>query len=211
MQYERQSSIAPSSSVPQPLPTLQDERSKAFLKWVQSALSEEPTGSGPLVHAANREEWVTTISDLCRYILCTLPNPRGWQWNLLHEKVKVIELCLQVVQRAIRSTDSLFVGYDTHAKTLFSTLMALSNVLDQWCLTDVPQESEFLSPEELRAKAAKAAVEMLQSLGRGTQDGNSKMSSWVTLGVILDACISTCQSTQTFASISSTLTCKSIT
>lgn len=196
MQQERQSSGAPSSSIPHPLPTLQDDKSDAFRKWLRAALAEEPTGKVPLVHASNREEWVTTISYLSRYILSTLPPPQGWQWSLLHEKVKIIELCLEVVRRAIKSTDSLFVGYDIHAKTLFATLMGLCSVLDQWCLTVVPEEQEFLSPEELRTRGIKAAVEMLQCLGRGTQDGNSKSSSWITLGAILDACLTTCQSTQ---------------
>jgi hypothetical protein len=187
------SSSASSSSII-PLPTLQDETSN-FLEWFRSALAQ---GNTPLVHQSDREEWVGAISNFCRYLLSALPFPRGWKWNLLHEKTKLIELCLEFVRRAIRSTDSLFVGYDNHAKTLFATLMGLCHVLDQWCLLAVPSEEEFLSPQELRTCAMKAAAELLHCLGQGVKSGNDKdkLTSSVVLDLIMDSCLNTCKSMQ---------------
>lgn len=197
------SSSIPSSSIPLPLPTLQDERSTFFLEWLRTALAKGPNGGAPLVRASDREEWVGAISEFCRYLLSTLPFPRGWEWSLLHEKVKLIELCLQVVCRAVNSTESLFVGYDSHAKTLFATLIGLCNVLDQWCLVSVPAEEDVLSPQDLRTRAMKASVDLIQCLGRGVKGGDDKISSWSTLEATLDECLTTCQSMQ--PSLTSTL------
>jgi len=188
-------SSAPSSSIARPLPTLQDERSNIFLEWFRSALTKESTGGAPLVHASDRKEWVTVISDFCRYTLSTLPFPKGWQWSLLHEKVKLIELCLEVVRRAIRSSDSLFVGHDAQAKTLFETLIGLCVVLDQWCLVSVPPEEEYLSPPGLRTHALQVTTELIRCLGRGAKSRDAETSTWATLEAIVDGCLSTCQST----------------
>jgi serine/threonine-protein kinase ATR len=194
------SSSIPSSSIPLPLPTLQDERSTFFLEWIRTALAEETGGSPPVVHPSDREEWVRVISTFRRYLLSTLPFPKGWKWSLLHEKVKLIELCLKVVRRAVNSTDSLFVGYDSHAKTLFATLIDLCNVLDQWCLVAVPTEEGILSPQELRTHAVKASVELIQCLGRGVKGRGHETSSWITLVAILDECLDTCRSMHFFLS-----------
>lgn len=176
----------PSSSLPRPAPTLQNEESAELLELLHGDLSNSSLGLD------SDEDWVPLISNFCRYYLSKLPSPQGWQWELLHEKVKVIELILEVVSRAVSSKPSLFITHDDSAKLLFTTLVGLHYVLDQWCSANVPQNDAVVSPQTLRGNVLDTIVELLQSLGNGTKLGEDKATTWITLGNIISRCLDIC-------------------
>ena len=179
----------PSSSLPRPVPTLQNEDSADLLEILHGDLSNSSLGLD------SDEDWVPLISNFCHYYLSKLPGPQGWQWGLLHEKVKLIELILEVVSRAISSKPSLFIGHDDSAKLLFTTLVVLHHVLDQWCSVDVPQSDAVVSPQILKGKVLGTVFELLQSLGNGAQLGEDKTTTWATLGSIISKCLDICDGT----------------
>jgi len=176
----------PSSSLPRPVPTLQNKESADLLELLHGDLSNSSLGLD------SDEDWVPLISNFCRYYLSKLPSPQGWQWDLLHEKIKLIELILEVVSRAVSSKPSLFVGHDSGAKLLFTTLAGLHYVLDQWCSVDVPQSAVVVSPQTLRGNVLDVIFELLQSLGNSTKLGEDKATTWVTLGSIISKCLGIC-------------------
>lgn len=176
----------PSSSLPRPVPTLQNKESADLLELLHGDLSNSSLGLD------SDEDWVPLISNFCRYYLSKLPGPQGWQWDLLHEKIKLIELILEVVSRAVSSKPSLFVGHDSGAKLLFTTLVGLHYVLDQWCSVDVPKSDVVVSPQKLRGSVLDVIFELLQSLGNGTKPGEDKETTWVTLGSIISKCLGIC-------------------
>ena len=173
-----------SSSLPRPVPTLQNQESADLLELLHGDLSNSSLGLD------SDEDWVPLISNFCRYYLSKLPGPQGWQWDLLHEKIKLIELILEVVSRAISSKPSLFISHDDSAKLLFTTLAGLYHVLDQWCLVNVPQSDVVVSPQTLRENVLDAIYELLQSLGNGVKLGED--ATWVTLGTIISRCLGIC-------------------
>ena len=175
----------PSSSLPRPVPTLQNKESADLLELLHGDLSNSSLGLD------SDEDWIPLISNFCRYYLSKLPSPQGWKWDLLHEKTKLIETILDVVSRAI-TKPSLFTGHDSGAKVLFTTLVGLHYVLDQWCSVDVPLSDAVSSPQTLRGKVRDVIFELLQSLGNGSQLGEDKATTWVTLGSILSKCLSIC-------------------
>ena len=179
----------PSSSLPRPVPTLQNKESADLLEILHGDLSNSSLGLD------SDDDWVPLILNFCNYYLSKLPSPQGWQWDLLHEKVKLIELILEVVSRAISSKPSLFIGHDDIAKLLFTTLAGLHYVLDQWCSVDVPPSDAVVSPQTLRGNVLDAIFELLQSLGNGTTLGEDKATTWATLGSILSKCLDICDST----------------
>ena len=179
----------PSSSLPRPVPTLQNKESADLLELLHGDLSNSSLGLD------SDEDWVPLISNFCHYYLSKLPSPQGWQWDLLHEKIKLIELILEVVSRAVSSKPSLFIGHDPGAKLLFTTLVGLHYVLDQWCSLDVPPSDVVASPETLRGNVLDAVVELLQSLGNGAKLGEDKATTWVTLGDIISKCLCICDGT----------------
>jgi len=179
----------PSSSLPRPVPTLQNKESADLLELLHGDLSNSSLGLD------SDEDWVPLISNFCRYYLSKLPSPQGWQWDLLHEKIKLIELILEVVSRAVSSKPSLFVGHDSGAKLLFTTLAGLHYVLDQWCSVDVPQSDVVVSPQTLRGHVLDVIFELLQSLGNSTKLGEDKATTWVTLGSIISKCLDICDGT----------------
>lgn len=179
----------PSSSLPRPVPTLQNKESADLLELLHGDLSNSSLGLD------SDEDWVPLISNFCRYYLSKLPGPQGWQWGLLHEKVKLIELILEVVSRAVSSKPSLFIGHDPGAKLLFTTLVGLHYVLDQWCSVNVPQSDAVISPQTLRENVLDTIFELLQSLGNGAKLGEDKATMWVTLRSILSRCLDICDGT----------------
>jgi len=180
------SSSIPSSSLPRPVPTLQNKESVDLLELLHGDLSNSSLGLD------SDEDWVPLISNFCRYYLSKLPSPHGWQWDLLHEKTKLIELILEVVSRAVSSKPSLFIGHDSGAKLLFTTLVGLHYVLDQWCSVDVPPSDTVASPQALRGNVLDAIFVHLQSLGNGAKLGEDKATTWVTLASIISKCLGIC-------------------
>jgi len=179
----------PSSSLPRPVPTLQNKDSADLLELLHGDLSNSSLGLD------SDEDWVPLIVNFCRYYLSKLPSPQGWQWDLLHEKIKLIELILEVVSRAVSSKPSLFIGHDSDAKLLFTTLVGLHYILDQWCLVDVPPSEVVVSPQTLRGIVLDAMFQLLQSLGNGAKLGDDKETTWVTLGSIISKCLGICDGT----------------
>ena len=176
----------PSSSLPRPVPTLQSKKSADLLELLHGDLSNSSLGLD------SDEDWVPVISNFCRYYLSKLPGPQGWQWGLLHEKIKLIELILEVVSQTVSSKPSLFIGQDSGAKLLFTTLAGLHYILDQWCSVDVPPSDAVVSPQTLRGNVLDAIFELLQSLGNGAKLGEDKGTTWVTLGSIMSKCLGIC-------------------
>lgn len=176
----------PSSSLPRPVSTLQNEESADLLELLHGDLSNSSLGLD------SDEDWIPLISNFCRYYLSKLPSPQGWKWDLLHEKVKLIELILEVVSRAISSKPSLFSGHDSGAKALFTTLVGLHYVLDQWCSVDVLSSDAVVSPQTLRGEVMDLVFKLLQSLGSASKLGEDKETTWATLGVIISKCLDIC-------------------
>lgn len=179
----------PSSSLQRPVPTLQNKESADLLELLHGDLSNSSLGLD------SDEDWIPLISNFCRYYLSKLPSPQGWKWDLLHEKVKLVELILEVVSRAISSKPSLFTGHDSSAKVLFTTLFGLHYVLDQWCSVDVPPSDAVISPQTLREKVMDIIFELLQSLGNASKLGEDKETTWATLESIISKCLGICDGT----------------
>jgi hypothetical protein len=179
----------PSSSLPRPILTQQNKESADLLELLHGDLSNSSLGLD------SDEDWIPLISNFCRYYLSKLPSPQGWKWDLLHEKVKLIELILEVVSRAISSKPSLFTDHDSGARVLFTTLVGLHYVLDQWCSVDVLSSDTVVSPQTLRGKVMDVIFELLQSLGNASKLGEDKETTWATLGNIISKCLDICDGT----------------
>lgn len=179
----------PSSSLPRPVPTLQNKESADLLELLHGDLSNSSLGLD------SDEDWIPLISNFCRYYLSKLPSPQGWKWDLLHEKVKLIELILEVVSRAISSKPSLFTGHDSSAKVLFTTLVGLHYILDQWCSVGVLSSGAVVSPQTLRGKVMDVIFELLQSLGNASKLGDDEETTWATLENIISKCLHICDGT----------------
>lgn len=176
----------PSSSLSRPVPTLQNKEAAELLELLRGDLSNSSLGLN------SDQDWVPLISNFCRYYLSQLPNPQGWQWDLLREKAKLIEEILQVVSRVLSSKPSLFIGHDSGAKILFTTLAGLHYTLDQWCSVDVPPSDAIVSPQTLRESVLDLIFKLLQSLGNGVKLGKDKATTRVTLGDIISKCLGIC-------------------
>ena len=176
----------PSSSLSRPPPTLKNEESQDLLELLHGDLSNSSLGLD------SDEDWIPLISNFSRYYLSKLPSPQGWKWDLLHEKIKIIELVLEVVSRAISSKPSLFAGYDPGAEVFFTTLVGLHYVLDQWCSSDVPLSDVVVTPQTLRGKVVEVTLEFLRSLGNASKLGRDGATTWETLSSIISKCLSIC-------------------
>ena len=179
----------PSSSLPRPILTQQSGGSADLLEVLHGDLSNSSLGLD------SDEEWVPLILNFCRFYLSKLPTPQGWKWDLLQEKVKLIDLILEVVSGVISSKPSLFTGHDSDARVFFTTLVQLHYALDQWCSVDVLLSDTVASPQTLRGKVMEAIFDLLQSLGNTSKLGEDKETTWANLGSILSKCLDICDGT----------------
>jgi hypothetical protein len=110
----------------------------------------------------------------------------------LHEKIKLIGIILGVVSRAVLSKPLLFTGHDSSAEVLFTTLVGLHYILDQWCSVDAPSSNLIISPQALRGKTMDLIMGLLQCLGNAPGLGQDNATTWTTLAGILLKCLGIC-------------------
>jgi len=111
----------------------------------------------------------------------------------MHEKLDLIKITLEIIQRVTGRVDALFSGSEDAANTMFVRLLNLCSALDSWLDVNIPIEREMPTPLQLRDKTFKVAVDLLRHLGDITTSGGSNPPSWKTLRRILIECLDVAQ------------------
>jgi serine/threonine-protein kinase ATR len=107
----------------------------------------------------------------------------------MHEKLDLIEITLEIVQRVTIRVDALYSGPGDAAKKIFVRLLNLCSALDSWLDVDIIVEDEIPTPARIREKALAVAIDILRYLGGITTGGGSHAPSWKILRSILIECL----------------------
>jgi serine/threonine-protein kinase ATR len=168
-----------------------DASPKRFLDFLRRLISQDLSDdSGVRIPAADRDSWVEVITSLSDHFLTPLPSPRDVPWNAMHEKVKLVEIILDLLQRVTDRVDALYAGPGDLAKKTFVRLVGLCSGLDIWVEVDVLEEEGIPTPSDLRHKAFQAAVGILRWLGSNVASvGGSEEPTWRILRNILVECL----------------------
>jgi serine/threonine-protein kinase ATR len=193
------------NSTPFPVATFDsnagDGSAKQFLDFLHTLISENLDSDPPLrIPATSRGTWVPVIAALSDHFLASLPSHRTVPWNAMHEKVKLVEITLEVVQRVTDRVDALYAGPGNFASKIFTRLLNLCICLDVWVDVVVPEENDIPTPLQLRQKTVQVAVSVLRCLGSNVVvAGGSDEHTWKMLRNIVTQCLEVINGMEAFA------------
>ncbi|TFY78245.1 hypothetical protein EWM64_g5764 [Hericium alpestre] len=174
-------SSAPSSSPAFPIQTFQASATPAALLDFLRELVDDKLQK-PL---EDKAAWITVISGLCDNMLSSFPSLAGGSWDVLHEKVTLVDVTLEVIRRVIAKLDGYVFDADQVVLRLLNLCGALDTRRDPEILDDaVP------SPKQLREKAFMVAVETLKYLGNTIcQSNTAEKTTWEIMKRIVQECL----------------------
>jgi serine/threonine-protein kinase ATR len=166
-----------------------DTSPEEFLDFLR-ALIKEHLNDSARISASNSESWVGVIQGLSDHFLTPLPSGHESTWAAIGEKIQLVEITLEVLQRATVRVESLYGGRTEFAKHMFVRLLELSNSLDSWMDVVFESPNNLLTPSELRAIVFQGVVSLLRCLGNGvTTPNDSEEPTWKILRTIVGECI----------------------
>jgi serine/threonine-protein kinase ATR len=182
------------TSTPFPVPSFQnvdaDASPKQFLSFLGNLIAENLDGDPSIrIPVSSRDNWVAIISGLSDHFLASFPNSNTVPWSAMHEKLELIEITLEIIQRVTVRVEALYSGPGDAAKKIFLRLLSLCSALDFWLSIDVPIEDDIPTPHRLQGKALKTAVDLLRHLGGIQIGGGSNAPLWKILREILMECL----------------------
>jgi serine/threonine-protein kinase ATR len=182
------------TSTPFPVPSFQnadaDASPKQFLAFLHNLVAENLDGDPSIrIPASSRDSWVTVINGLSDHFLASFPTSDVVPWGAMHEKLDLIEITLEIVQRVTVRVDALYSGPGDAAAKIFVRLLGLCSALDSWVDVDILIEDEIPTPARLRGKAFGVAADLLRHLGGISTGGGSHTPSWKILRSILIECL----------------------
>jgi len=185
-------------STPFPVSTFQnknvDASPKQFLGFLRKLVADNLDGDPSIrIPASGKDSWMTIINGLSDHFLVSFPTSNVVEWSAMHEKLDLIKITLEIIQRVTGRVDALFSGSEDAANTMFVRLLNLCSALDSWLDVNIPIEREMPTPLQLRDKTFKVAVDLLRHLGDITTSGGSNPPSWKTLKRILIECLDVAQ------------------
>ena len=188
-------------STPFPVPSFQntnaDTSPKQFLGFLRNLVADNLAGDPSIrIPASSRDSWITIINGLSDHFLVSFPTPNVVEWSAMHDKLDLIDITLEIIQRVTGRVEALYSGPGDAAKTVFVRLLNLCNTLDSWLDVDVPTEDDAPTPLRLREKAFTVVVDLLHHLGDTAAGGQSNTPSWKTLRSILIECLDVAQGAQ---------------
>src|ERR1700685_1785932 len=181
-----------------PVPSFQnpdaDTSPKQFLGFLRKLVADN-LNSDPSIRipASNKETWITVINGLSDHFLASFPTSNVVSWSTMHEKLDLIEITLEIIQRVTGRVDGLYSGPGDAVKATFVRLLHLCSALDSWLDVAIPIEDGVPTPHRLREKAFRVAVDLLRHLGGITTSGGHSTPSWKTLRGILIECLDVAQ------------------
>jgi len=155
---------------PFPVPTFEnvegDASPEQFLSFLRTLILENLDGDPSMrIPAANKDTWVTVVVGLADHFLASFPSSNSVSWSAIHEKVNLVQVTLEVIQRVSSRVDGVFLGPGDLAQKVFTRLLNLCNVLEVWISIEVPKGDGVPTPLDLREHAFQVTVGLLRCLG----------------------------------------------
>lgn len=176
------------ASAPLPLPSLRtadkDATPEEFFEFLQNLIKQHLSGS-VRIPASERQPWVSVILSLSDHFLTPLPSRHDAAWSATGEKIRLVQITLEVLDRALERVQSLG-GCDDFANRMFACLLGFAFSLDAWIDAPDCSEPDLPTPSQLQGDVSRAIINLLHSLGNNTFATGLEGQTWKTMRCILD-------------------------
>ena len=157
-----------------------------FLGFVRSLIHDYLSDEPPRVPSSSKDAWVTALGGLTDNILGPFPSPDTASWNLIEEKILLLDAGLEVILRVFLRVEGIYTNSESFIRRMFTRLLDICRVLEVWTEVDVDNGGELFTPTHLKDKAFGTLVTLLRGLDNSPVHSEQQEPSWNTLRSILN-------------------------
>ena len=157
-----------------------------FLAFMRSLIDDHLSDEPPRIPSSSKDVWVTSLNGLIDNLLGPFPSPDTASWNLIEEKILVLDAALEVILRAFLRVEGIYTNSERFIRKMVTRLLDLCRALEVWTEVDVDSGGELFTPIHLKDKAFGTLVTLLRGLGNSSVHSEQQEPSWNTLRSILN-------------------------
>lgn len=166
-------------------PPADDLTPQELLKHLNTIFSDVLSSDSSISAAdEKRAEIISLIRDLCCIMMGEFPKPGLTAWDMLQDRVKIIQVSFRIVDRALICVENLFAGNDHLERVLLTQFINLGCVLEIWILDGKNDFPDMLTPDQLKAELNGVSARMLALIAGETRTQLSCNA--------LDCCLQAC-------------------
>ncbi|KAH7912967.1 hypothetical protein BJ138DRAFT_1134431 [Hygrophoropsis aurantiaca] len=142
----------------------------------------------------DKSTWLAIISALSEQIIGRLPYATPSTQGTSNERIVLTEITLNILTRAARRVDYLYVGEQQTTQKLITRLLGLCISAESWLDVEGVGKDDIPQPNAIYPKVLHVLAELLRSLGAmRAQEGSGKPPSWKFLREVMSACLELCK------------------
>jgi len=163
---------------------------------------EHDLADGARIKPADHDAWVSLFADFSDHLITGFPtSPHEHSWDVLEERVLLIDTALEAFLRLFAKAENLFDGHTERGLHTIVRLVGFCTLLDGYDESNTFEStSDTPKPGQLRDKTFAVIVKALSNIGDGLRKGEKgeKGPSWLALRDFLDYCLIVCNGGKRF-------------
>ncbi|GJJ07321.1 hypothetical protein Clacol_001522 [Clathrus columnatus] len=164
-----------------------EQKAMERVKKREKKRAKEVLSSGPsiTIKDARREEIILLLRDLCCIMIGEFPKAGLTAWDMLQDRIKIIQTFFRIVDRALICVEDLFGSNHQLERILLTQFINLGCILETWIAEGKEDTSDLLTPRQLKVELNRVAANMLTFVAGETRT----QASLNTLEYCLRACL----------------------
>ncbi|KAF8592595.1 hypothetical protein K439DRAFT_1625944 [Ramaria rubella] len=145
-------------------PQLGDELTPQELLDHLNSILVDVLPPGSFIKGDGRPEMVTLLRDLCGIMMGEFPQADVTEWNMLKDRVKIIEISLKLIDRALLCVEGIVGGSEELERVMLAQFLILGGTLETWIITCKHPEEDVPTPQQLKTQLRLVSLHMLTVL-----------------------------------------------
>ena len=157
-----------------------------------NSVLDEVLAPGTVIKHDGRPELVTLLRDLCCIMMGEFPKADAAEWAMLKDRVRIIEVSLELINRALLCVEGIVGGKEELEQTMLAQILIFGATLETWITSGTFEGEEGINPLQLKGRLQVVALEMFAVLA-GTRHHAAparwSLPCWDALRICLDECL----------------------
>ncbi|TFK55397.1 hypothetical protein OE88DRAFT_613754 [Heliocybe sulcata] len=165
-----------------------ESQSTEFIRFLEELISSHLRGDPS--DRLSKSVWIPATTGLTEYFIFAFPAPGTLRWDLMPEKVKLVGLTMDVLQRVLARVEGLFVDSGDYAIKIFKAMFSLCFRLHVWPEIKEELPTDVPHPSKVKADVLKTMIAWIRALSSGLSTvGKGGEPCWEMLRMVLTSCI----------------------